>query len=164
MIREVRPADVSALCDIYNHYVQHTVVTFATEPVGADEMAGAIVSAGPRLPWLVWDDPEAGRVTGYASCAAWKSRCAYRHSLETTVYLAPDRVGGGVGTLLYGELLQRLAAAGYHTALGGIALPNPASVALHEKLGFTRVAHFREVGRKFDRWIDVGYWQKVLDA
>jgi L-amino acid N-acyltransferase YncA len=162
MIREVQSRDVRALCAIYNHYVEHTIVTFATEPIGEDEMAGTIVSAGPNLPWLVWDDPDAGIVTGYAACGPWKSRCAYRHSLETTIYMAPGHTGRGLGRLLYAELLERIAEAGYHSVLGGIALPNPASVALHEHLGFTQVAHFREVGRKFDRWIDVGYWQKVL--
>lgn len=164
MIREVETRDVGAVCAIYNHYVENTVVTFATTPVTEDEMAGTIVTAGPRLPWLVWEDPGTGQVTGYASCSAWKSRCAYLQTLETTVYLAPGNGGQGIGTLLYGELLARIREAGYHTVLGGIALPNPASVALHEKLGFEKVAHLKEVGRKFGQWVDVGYWQKILEA
>jgi phosphinothricin acetyltransferase len=162
MIRAVESRDVGAICAIYNHYVEHTIVTFDTTPVSEEEMAATIVSAGPPLPWLVWEDPDTGRVTGYAACSAWKSRCSYRHSLETTVYLASGTGGQGVGTHLYGELLSRIGGAGYHTALGGIALPNPASVALHEKLGFVKVGHLKEVGRKFGQWVDVGYWQKIF--
>jgi phosphinothricin acetyltransferase len=162
MIREVQTRDVSALCAIYNHYVRHTTVTFAETPISEDEMAETIVLAGPELPWLVWDDPDSGEVTGYAAGDAWKSRCSYRYTLETTIYLAPGSVGQGFGTLLYGELLLRIKEAGYHSVLGGISLPNPASVALHEKLGFTKVAHLKEVGFKFERWVDVGYWQKQL--
>ncbi len=162
MIREVQSRDVGALCAIYNHYVANTSVTFGSEPISEDEMAATIVTAGPDLPWLVWEDPDTELVTGYAACSAWKSRCAYEHSLETTIYLQPGTAGQGRGTLLYGELLVRVKAAGYHTVLGGISLPNPASVALHEKLGFEKVGHLKEVGFKFDKWVDVGYWQKIL--
>ena len=162
MIREVESQDVAALCAIYNHYVEHTTVTFETSPITEEEMAATIVTAGPQLPWLVWQDPSAERVTGYAACSAWKSRCSYEHTLETTIYLEPGSAGQGTGSLLYGELLARVQEAGYHTVLGGIALPNPASVALHEKLGFEKVAHLKEVGFKFDQWVDVGYWQRVF--
>jgi len=162
MIREVQTRDVGALCAIYNHYVAQTTVTFDTTPIGEDEMATTIVSAGPNLPWLVWEDPDTGQVTGYAAGSAWKSRCAYEKSLETTIYLEPGIRGQGVGTLLYGELMVRVKEAGYHTVLGGISLPNPASVALHEKLGFVKVGHFKAVGFKFEQWVDVGYWQKLL--
>ena len=162
MIREVQTGDIGALCAIYNYYVEQSNVTFDSAPVSADEMAATIVTAGSHLPWLVWEDPSAERVTGYAACSAWKSRCAYEHSLETTVYLEHGFTGQGTGALLYGELLARMKDAGYHTALGGIALPNPASVALHEKLGFEKVAHLKEVGYKFDKWVDVGYWQKLF--
>lgn len=162
MIREVQTRDVGALCAIYNHYVAQTTVTFDAMPVSEDEMAGTIVAAGPNLPWLVWEDPDTGLVTGYAACSAWKSRCSYEKSLETTIYLEPGTGGQGVGSLLYGELMVRVKEAGYHTVLGGISLPNPASVALHEKLGFVKVGHFKAVGFKFEQWIDVGYWQKML--
>jgi len=162
MIRDVQTRDVSALCVIYNHYIQNSTVTFNNTPISEEEMAETIVQAGPDLPWLVWEDPDIGRVTGYAACATWKSRCAYEYSLEVTVYLEPGSCGQGLGTLLYGELLVRVKDAGYHTVLGGISLPNPASVALHEKLGFEKVAHLREVGWKFEQWVDVGYWQKLL--
>ena len=160
MIRAARPADAAALCAIYNHYIAETIVTFGTEPVPQDEMAAALTAVTERFPWVVWE--EAGRVVGYAQAGEWKSRCAYRFSVETTIYLEAGGEGKGIGTRLYGDLLARAAEAGHHSALGGIALPNPASVALHEKLGFVKVGHLKEVGRKFDRWIDVGYWQKIF--
>ncbi len=124
------------------------------------------VDESPRcnnLPWLVAEN-DSGVVVGYAYASKWKGRCAYRHSAEVTVYLAPDAAAQGVGTRLYEALFSELRDRGIHTAIGGIALPNPPSVALHEKFGMKKVAHFAEVGHKFDRWIDVGYWQVVLSA
>jgi phosphinothricin acetyltransferase len=82
--------------------------------------------------------------------------------VESTIYLRPDAAGRGLGTKLYSSLLAELRDRQLHVAIGGIALPNAASVALHEKLGFEKVAHFRQVGNKFDRWVDVGYWQLIL--
>jgi len=99
---------------------------------------------------------------GYCYASKWKGRCAYRYSVESTVYLSPDATGKGIGSKLYGTLLAELRQRQFHTVIGGIALPNPASVALHEKLGFEKVAQFRQVGNKFGRWIDVGYWQLLL--
>jgi phosphinothricin acetyltransferase len=160
MIRPPRPADATAICRIYNHFVKETIVTFATEETSTEQMAIEVTATCEKFPWLVWE--EDGRVLGYALASEWKSRCAYQFSVETTIYLDPAAAGRGIGTLLYGDLLDRVAAAGHHSALGGIALPNPASVALHEKLGFLKVGHLKEVGRKFDQWIDVGYWQKIF--
>jgi len=160
MIREVQTQDVAALCAIYNHYVEHTTVTFKTAPVSEEEMAGTIVAAGRHLPWLVWQDPGTEQVTGYAACSIWKSRCCYQHTFESRIYMEHGSGGQGTGTLLYGELLAQVQEAGCHTVLGGIALPNSASVALHEKFGFEKVGHLKEVGFKFDKWVDVGYWQK----
>jgi len=101
-------------------------------------------------------------VVGYAYAGPWRTRAAYRFAVETTVYLAPDRARQGLGRALYTRLLADLRDMGFHCAMGGIALPNEASVALHEAMGFVKVAHFREVGRKLDRWIDVAYWQRAL--
>jgi len=160
MIREPRARDAAAISAIYNHYVADTMVTFATEEVSETEMASAIAGVSENFPWVVWED--GGRVLGYTLASEWKSRCAYRFSVETTIYLDPAAAGKGIGTLLYADLLERVAAAGHHSALGGIALPNPASVALHEKLGYVKVGQLKEVGWKFDQWIDVGYWQKIF--
>jgi phosphinothricin acetyltransferase len=161
MIRDAAPADAAAVAAIYNHYIEHTVITFEVDALGDDDMRARIAkvqSAG--YPWLVWD--EAGEVRGYAYARQFRDRAAYEHSAEATVYLALGATRRGIGSALYGELVSRLRAGGTHLVVGGIALPNEASVALHESLGFTRVGTFNEIGRKFDRWIDVGFWQLGL--
>lgn len=160
-IRDATPSDAAALAAIYNHYVRETVVTFEEEPVAAEEMARRLEEVlSASLPWLAAE--EEGRVVGYAYATRWKARSGYRFSAEVTVYLAPDRGGRGIGSKLYGELFPRLEARGIHAVMGGIALPNEASVALHEKFGLRKVAEFKEVGFKFGRWIDVGYWQRTF--
>ena len=103
------------------------------------------------------------RLVGFAYAGRWHERSAYRHTVETSIYLDPARVGKGLGTRLYSALIDRLRARGdLHAAIGGIALPNKASVSLHERLGFEKTAHYREIGFKQGRWIDVGYWQRIL--
>jgi phosphinothricin acetyltransferase len=160
-IRAAAPSDAAAIATIYNHYVTDTIVTFEEEPVTADEIARRIEEVrSASLPWLVAE--EGGHVVGYAYATPWRSRIGYRFSAEITVYLAPARAGHGIGSKLYGELFPLLQARGIHAVMGGIALPNEASVALHEKFGLRKVAHFDEVGFKFQRWIDVGYWQRTL--
>lgn len=160
----VRPAtadDAAAIARIYNHYIAHTIVTFEEEPVADTEMAARraeIVAAG--LPYLVAES--GGAVIGYAYASKWKARHGYRFSAEVSVYLHHEAGGRGTGSALYGALLAILETQGLHAVMGGIALPNDASVRLHEKFGFTQVALFREVGWKFDRWIDVGYWQRLF--
>ena len=162
VVRAATAADAEAVAAIYNHYVIETVVTFEEEPVAPPEIARRIAEVqAAALPWLVAD--LGGEVVGYSYATRWRPRRAYRFSTEVTVYVAPDRGRRGIGSLLYARLLAILAESGVHVALGGIALPNDASVALHEKLGFEKVALLREVGYKFDRWIDVGYWQRILD-
>ncbi|GMV21753.1 MAG: phosphinothricin N-acetyltransferase [Acidimicrobiia bacterium] len=161
MIRAAAATDAGAIADIYNHFVQHTTVTFEETPVPDTVMAERLAETfADRLPFLV-AVPD-GAVEGFAYASKWKGRCAYRFSSEVTVYLRPGAEGRGLGSALYAALIPQLKAQGIHALLGGIALPNASSVALHEKFGFTNVAHFREVGRKFDRWVDVGYWQLVL--
>lgn len=159
-IRACTTADAAAICEIYNHYVRHTVITFEEVPVLAADMAQRILDVTARLPWLVAE--EGGVLVGYAYATPWKPRSAYRFSVESTVYVAPDHVGRGVGTALYRDLIAGLGALDVHCAVGGIALPNPASVALHEKLGFKKIGQFVEIGRKLDRWVDVGYWELIL--
>lgn len=159
--RDAAAADASRLAEIYNHYVTTTIVTFGSEPVTDEQMAADIAAADPRRPLLVWEDAD-GTVAGFAQASSWQARCAFANTVETTVYLDPERVGGGRGSRLYTALLDRLRSAGLRTALGGIALPNPASIALHEKLGFTKAAHLERVGDKLGQEIDVGYWQLIL--
>jgi len=161
MIRPAVRGDAVPIAAIYNHYVQHTVITFEESAVAANDMAQRIEETlANDLPWLVVERD--ATVLGYAHASKWKGRCAYRYSVEVTVYLQPGAGGRGLGSLLYLELLQQLRTRQYHAAIGGIALPNPASICLHEKLGFEKVAHFKEVGFKQARWVDVGYWQLLL--
>ncbi|MFI5357355.1 MAG: arsinothricin resistance N-acetyltransferase ArsN1 family B [Opitutales bacterium] len=160
MIRPATPVDAAAIAAIYNHYVLHTTVTFEEAAVGDAAMAGRIAEVTAGFPWLV--DEENGRVLGFAYASPWKSRCAYKFTVETTIYLDPGAVGRGRGRALYRALLDAVQALGLHSVIGGIALPNAASVALHERLGFRPVARFEQVGWKFNRWIDVGYWELLL--
>jgi L-amino acid N-acyltransferase YncA len=159
-IRAATIGDADAIARIYAHYVANTVISFEEQPVNAPEMAGRIAQVvSDSLPWLVAEQ-DGDRLVGYAYAVKWKGRSAYRHSVESSVYLDPACTGQRIGTRLYQALLQILRGQSIHTVIGGIGLPNPASVALHERLGFTQVAHFKEVGYKFGRWIDVGYWQR----
>ena len=161
MIRRATTADAAAMAAIYNHYVANTVVTFEEEAVPAADMArrlGEVFAAD--LPWLVATEDD--RVLGYAYANKWKARCSYRFSLESTIYLDHAATGRGLGTALYTTLIADMKTRGMHALIGGVALPNAASLALHEKLGFKKVAHFREVGWKFNQWIDVGYWELLL--
>lgn len=161
MLRAATTADANAIAEIYNHYVVNTIVTFEEESVPAPEMAARISEVlDLNLPWFVWE--EHGRVHGYAYAGKWKSRCAYRYSVESSIYLAKEVTGRGLGTKLYVALIDALRSKGIHSIIGGIALPNPASVGLSEKLGFQKIGHFKEVGWKFEQWIDVGYWELVL--
>lgn len=160
MLRQVTPEDARAIREIYNHYILNSVITFEETPVDTGEMRRRIATVIPDMPWLVYEADQ--KVAGYAYAVPWKGRSAYRHSAEITVYLNPSQFKKGLGTLLYTELIARLRHKGFHALMGGIALPNAASIALHEKLGFQKVAHFKEVGYKFNRWIDVAYWQLLL--
>jgi L-amino acid N-acyltransferase YncA len=160
-VRAVQDADVDRVAGIYNHYVLNTTISFEEQAVAAADMAGRIAEAGSAcLPWLVAGRGD--RLLGFAYASKWKGRCAYRHSVESTVYVEAGLQRQGIGSLLLGALLQDLARRSVHVVIGGIALPNAASVCLHERIGFVKVAHFRQIGFKFERWIDVGYWQKTL--
>ena len=159
-IRACTSADAAAICDIYNRYVRETVITFEESPVATAEMAQRIGDVTAHLPWLVAEEQSA--ILGYAYATPWKARSAYRFSVETTVYVAPGHMRRGLGAALYRQLIDELRQRGVHAAVGGIALPNAASIALHEKLGFTKIGQFVEIGRKLDRWVDVGYWELIL--
>lgn len=159
MIRPVQLSDAADICALYNYYVLNTHVNFEEDAVTIPDMQERISGADEKHPWLVYE--ENGKVIGYAYATAWKSRCSYRHSVETSVYLANGHEGKGIGTRLYEALFEALAKTDVHAIIGGIALPNESSIALHEKFGFEKIAQFKEVGFKFNRWIDVGYWEKL---
>ena len=161
MIRDARSEDAEAIASIYNYYVVQTPVTFEEEPVTASQMAVRIDDViATSLPWIVLERDSI--IVGYAYATKWKARSAYRFSVESTVYLARHAVGQGLGTYLYQALIDRLRALNINTVVGGITLPNPASVALHEKVGMRKVAQFERIGYKFSAWRDVGYWQMCL--
>ena len=161
MIRPATSQDAEEIAALYNYYIDNTIITFEEERVTQAEMGRRIERVTNSHPWLCCE--REGRLVGYAYAAPWHSRCAYRLSAETTVYVAADCVGQGLGRQLYSELIEQLRKQKFHCAIGAIALPNDESVALHEKFGFRKVAEFQEVGRKFGKWIDVGYWELILE-
>jgi phosphinothricin acetyltransferase len=160
-IRTATPDDAAAVAAIYAPIVQHTTISFETEPPDDAEMRGRIEKTLASLPWLVALD-EAGAVCGYAYASKHRERAAYQWSVDTTVYVRYDQRGRGVGRGLYGRLLPLLAELGYCQAFAGIALPNDRSVGLHEAVGFTALGVYRDVGFKQGQWRDVGWWQKTL--
>ncbi|MFV2055998.1 MAG: N-acetyltransferase family protein [Thiohalomonadales bacterium] len=163
MIRHATENDIECIAGIYNHYIQNTVVTFEEEMVSFSDINSRIArDAADGLPWLVAVDE--GEIIGYAYATAWSTRSAYRFTVETTVYLSSRLVSKGWGSKLYESLFQELKEMGIHVVIGGITLPNEASIALHEKFGMYKVAHFKKVGSKFGKWHDVGYWQVEISA
>ncbi|MFC5953428.1 GNAT family N-acetyltransferase [Streptomyces pratens] len=168
---QVRPGsegDLTALTDLYNQYVRETAITFDTTVLTPEE----------RRPWLLShpvDGPyrlmvataatatgNSERILGYATSSPFRAKPAYATSVETTVYVAPDAGGRGIGTLLYTALFEALAGEDLHRAYAGIAQPNEASTRLHQRLGFRHTGTYREVGRKFGRYWDVAWYEKEL--
>lgn len=162
-IREAAASDAGSIAAIYNHFVRTSVVTFEEDEVPHEQMASRIEAVrSTGLPWYVATDDQT--VIGYAYATPWKARSAYRFSVEVTVYVAPEHCRKGIGSALYRQLMPTLQHRKIHSALAGIALPNAGSVALHERFGFSKVAHLAQVGFKMNRWIDVGYWQLILEG
>lgn len=159
-IRPAEDGDFDAIAAITNHYIRHTAVHFGAEDVAAATLRSSWRDHRDVYAWLVTE--RRGEVLGYAKAGEFRARAAYRWSTETGIYLAPDHCGHGLGTPLYRRLLDVLRAQGFHTAIGGITLPNPTSVRLHERLGFVHWGTVAHAGRKFDAWHDVGFWQRLL--
>ena len=160
MIRSVSSNDVIQIINIYNYYVSKTTITFEEKCITEDEMAARITEYIKEYPWLVYE--ENGKIIGYCYATKWRVRSAYKNTAEITLYVDKDYHGKGIGTKLYKELIKKCKSKGLHVLVAGIALPNERSQGLHEKMGFSKVAHFSEIGMKFDRWIDVGYWEYKL--
>jgi phosphinothricin acetyltransferase len=157
-IRSAALADAAQIAEIYNYYIKTSHATFELETIDAAEMQTRIREGFDKnYPFLVCEENE--EILGYAYGRQFRPRRAYQHSIEVSVYIKNGAEGNGVGTNLYRELLGAVLAKDFHVIIAGISLPNDASVKLHEKFGFEKVAHFREVGFKFGRWIDVGYWE-----
>lgn len=161
MIRNALATDSAAICKIYNYYVLNSTFTFEEERVSTEGMTARIEKViGNGLPWLVYE--EDGQIVGYAYATKWKERTAYRFSVETSIYLNHEYSGKGVGSMLYTQLIDILRKENYHTIITGISIPNEKSQRLHEKLGFERIAIYKEAGFKFNKWIDVTNWQLML--
>jgi L-amino acid N-acyltransferase YncA len=162
VIRNVKKEDAGDIARIYNPYILNSVITFEEIPVSVEIIAGRIeAEIAASYPYLVLE--VAQKVVGYAYAGVWRTRTAYRRTVESTVYLEQGLIGKGYGSLLYKALIEELRKKEFHVVLGGITLPNPASVALHEKMGFKKVAQYYEVGYKFGCWLDVGFWQLNLE-
>jgi len=161
LIRLAREDDAAAIASIYRHYVDRTPVSFEDSPPDAAEMKRRILGERPGFhPWFVAEEGE--HLLGYAASSPFRSRSAYRWTVETGIYLAADAAGRGIGRELLTTLLNVLERQGYVAAIGAIALPNDASVALHEKLGFIYAGTYHGVGFKLGEWLDVGLWEKEL--
>ena len=158
-IRTVNLNDAAQIAEIYNYYIQNTHHTFETEPLGVEEMQKRIGAVSEEYPYLVAE--ENGEIVGYAYAAQFKLRQAYAHSVEVSIYVRNEARQKGIGKALYAKLFDELAETSIHAIVAGIALPNDASVKFHERLGFEKVARFREIGYKLGRWIDVGYWEML---
>lgn len=160
LIRLATADDASAVRAIYAPVIESSAISFELVVPAEDEMATRIAGRQPAHPWLVAED-ERG-VTGYAYAGRFAARAAYDWSVETSAYIAASARGQGVGRALYAALLAILTAQGYRQAMAGIALPNRASVRLHEGAGFTPVGVYRAAGWKLGAWHDVGWWQRAL--
>ncbi len=163
MIRPVRPKeDAGEITAIYNEYVLHSTASFETVPLSQAEMLGRIESIVRGFPYLVYE--QEGRVAGFCYVHPWKERAAYHHTLETTVYVAPQCRRQGIGAQLMEVLIRECRHIDCHALVACITSENEASRALHSRLGFSEVSHFREVGRKFGRWLDVSDYELLMDG
>ncbi|MDU4937366.1 MAG: GNAT family N-acetyltransferase [Clostridium sp.] len=160
MIREVKLSDAKAIVDIYNYYILNTNITFEEKQLTVDDMEERIIEKTAKHPWIVYE--RNGQVIGYAYLSGWHSRSAYRYSNEASIYLDRNEKGHGIGKELFGQLLEVSKDYGVHTIVSGITIPNPESISLHEKFGFKKIAEFGEIGFKNNKWLNVGYWQKIL--
>lgn len=160
MIRKVAISDADKIAAIYNQFIESSTVTFEEKLISTNDMANRIDEITKTYPWIVYEVEK--NIVGYTYASKWKERASYQHSVETAIYLDPEHHGKGIGTKLKGTIIEILRDQGIHCVISGIATPNPGSVALCKKFGFEKVAHFKEVGYKFDQWIDVEYWQLIL--
>ncbi|HFI0167664.1 TPA: N-acetyltransferase family protein [Streptococcus suis] len=159
-IRSARTEDAADLVAIYAPYVEKTAITFETEVPTVEAFASRIEKTLEKFPYLV--AVEEGKVVGYAYASTYYTRAAYDWTVELSVYVSREARGKGIGSLLYDALEEELTARGFKNFLACVALPNPASLALHKKRGYEQVAHFKNVGYKFDSWHDIVWLQKSL--
>jgi L-amino acid N-acyltransferase YncA len=161
MIRNASTNDAKQIVDIYNYYVLNSVVTFDEEPFSEEDFKERIEIISSQYPFIVFEEDH--QILGYAYANMFRQKPAYNKTVETTIYLKHGVQRRQIGTQLYTELLKKLKDQNYHAIIGGLTLPNEASVRLHERFGFKQVACFKEVGFKFNTWLDVGFWELILD-
>ena len=159
-IRSVAMTDAEVICDIYNYHVRETIVTFEEDEVSTEEMQSRFKRITADYPYLVYEAD--GKVLAYAYADKWRTRSAYRLTAETTIYVSRAAHGRGIGRHLYAALMDALKQRGFHVAIGVIGLPNEASEAIHQKMGFERTGLFPEAGIKFGKWVDVSFWSKTI--
>lgn len=160
LIRRVRAEDAVAIAAIYRVFVEETLITFELEAPSAEEIGNRIAKAGDRYPFIVAEDD--GEVVGYAYATLFRDRPAYRFAVETSIYLAPQAQGSGLGRRLYATLLDVLTAQGFVHALGVVTIPNAASVGLHRAMGFADYGIYQDIGFKMGEWASVQILQKIL--
>lgn len=163
VIRDTTPADFGAMAGLTNTFILSTAIHFGSRPVDEAEFEKLWVEGGSgrRHVWLT-AELAGGAFAGYAKSGTWRAREAYRWTAEVGIYLEPAAQGRGLGRALYAALLEKLRHRGFQSAVGGITMPNPASVRLHESLGFVHTGTVARAGFKMGRWHDVSFWQKML--
>ena len=161
MIRPMTLHDIAEIVAIYAHYVNNTVITFDTEVPSEAEMRQRLAPVIENFP--AWVCVEDGKVIGYCYAHEWKTKKAYNTTVETTIYLHPDYPGRGYGRSLMNQLIEYCRNRSFHVLVACITIPNAPSVKLHEKLHFKQVSSFHEVGRKFDRWLDVADYELIIE-
>ncbi|MBU2952111.1 GNAT family N-acetyltransferase [Tamlana agarivorans] len=161
MIRSLKKKDTQDVLDIYNYYVLNSVATFDVDALSLEEFQNKIDQIYKDYPFIVFE--ENNEILGYAYGSRFRPKPAYNDVVESTVYVKHDTHGKAIGTKLYAELIAQLIERDFHTVLGVLTVPNDASIKLHEKFGFEKVAHLKEVGYKFNTWQHVGIWQLKLN-
>lgn len=159
-VRVLREEDLAAVCETSNWAIANTASHFGQEPETVDVWLDKWRKGRRTYPWLAAEVD--GAFAGHAYAGPFRTRASYRWTVETSVYVQHEMHGHGVGRSLYDRLMAVLIKQGFRTIIGGVTLPNPASVRLHESFGFEPVGVFREVGRKFNQWHDVGFWQRMI--
>lgn len=159
-IRPIKLSDAKAITDIYNHYILNSVASFETEALSIDLMKKRIIDISSNFPFLVCEIDN--QIIGYCYAHPWKERAAYKHTLETTVYIATAHLHKGIGKVLMEELIYLCKKQGFHSLIACITGNNDASIALHDKLGFKKVSHFKQVGYKHNQILDVVDYQLLL--
>ena len=160
MIRGFQDSDLKAVTTIFNHYVENATCTFQLKPFSLDEIRQKAQTIQKTYPFLVMEQDN--QIIGFAYGARWREKQAYDLSVETTIYMTPQNQTKGLGKQLYKTLIDKLGNDGFHLIVACLTLPNDPSIRLHEKLGFTKVGEFTQAGFKFNKWHNVGFWQKQI--